>query len=144
MTVFVLTLACMKPPVAVVAATPAHVSRPGPMLPDVAWEPIAQEYPVAVTPEPTLRDSVAATVRKGSPSVRFCYQSRLKVNPELAGRVEIAWTLANGRITASSVHLDSTHDPELARCVLSRVRSWTFEPALSGDVRWPFVFKSQG
>lgn len=143
-TVLWFALACIKHPAPVAAPEPVSVRRPGPEIPAFPNERIAPATAVmsARAPRPpSLRDSAAAAVRKGSPSLRFCYESRLKTNPSLGGRVEVAWTVAKGAVTAASLRANTTGDAELARCVLGRVRTWTFEPGVSGDVQWPFVFK---
>jgi hypothetical protein len=86
---------------------------------------------------------VAKTVRKYSPQLKYCYETRLRANPNLSGRVEIEWAMVGGRVTSTSVFANTTGDNELADCIAKKIKNWTFDATAGGDVQWPFVFKQK-
>jgi hypothetical protein len=82
--------------------------------------------------------AVSASVRRYSGQLRYCYDQALKQAPELAGTLEVTWTLAGGkaeRVQANGPGLDA-----LATCVAAKVVRWTFPSDLEGDVRWTVRF----
>lgn len=80
-------------------------------------------------------------IRSQMGEMKACYEQRLASNPSLAGRVALGWTLAGGSAQGVYVVSNDTGDHELPRCMVEQLKRWTFEPALEGDVTWPFVFK---
>lgn len=94
--------------------------------------------------EPTDQATVKKTVQRYSGQLKYCYESRLKANPDLAGRVEIEWTITAGRVTSAEVFANTTGDSELASCIVGKVKRWTFPTELpGGEVLWPFIFKQK-
>jgi hypothetical protein len=86
--------------------------------------------------------SVKATDKKNMPQLKYCYETALKANSELAGRVEIEWNVTGGRVTSTSVFANTTGDSAFASCIEGKVKKWMFPPEVAGEVQWPFVFKS--
>jgi hypothetical protein len=81
-------------------------------------------------------------VKRYRPHLKYCYETRLKKNPNLSGRVEIAWTVSGGRVADAYVVSNLTEDSALADCVVGRMALWRFPSSLDGqDVTWPFVFR---
>lgn len=87
--------------------------------------------------------SVKKVVSRNSGQLKYCYETRLKANPDLAGRVEIEWVMSGGRVTASSVFANTTGDAELASCIAGKIKRWTFPTEIEGEVLWPFIFKQK-
>jgi hypothetical protein len=94
---------------------------------------------------------IRRVVRRHINEVRFCYESELVRATDLAGRVEIAFTVEpTGAVTGPSVAsstLSSATSPEgpatrVASCIAGAVGRWTF-PAPDGGARvsvtYPFV-----
>lgn len=86
--------------------------------------------------------SVKSVVKKNTAQLKYCYETALKANSDLAGRVEIEWNVAGGRVTSTSVFANTTGDSALASCIESKIKKWVFPPEVDGEVQWPFVFKA--
>jgi hypothetical protein len=89
------------------------------------------------------QNEVSKVVKMNAGQLRYCYETQLKTNPGLGGRVEIGWTVeASG--TTSNVYTISneTGDATLAKCIEGKIRRWRFNGA-EGDVSWPFVFTAK-
>lgn len=83
--------------------------------------------------------SVAKIVRKYSGQVKYCYESELKNNPSLAGRVEVSFTVTDGRVVSSSVFGNTTGSDSLGKCIAGKVRSWRFDAGTAADIIYPFI-----
>lgn len=68
-------------------------------------------------------------------ALRYCYEKRLMVVPDLEGRVE----LSLGRDRAPRLVVDTIGDAELGRCLLSAARRWDLPEGLD-EVALPVVF----
>ncbi len=88
-------------------------------------------------------DRVKETVRRYAGQMKYCYERQLNDNPELAGRVEIGWSLNAGVVEGASVVSNDTGDDRLSKCMVDRLRRWKFDADISGDVSWPFVFRAK-
>lgn len=85
--------------------------------------------------------ALAAVVDANMGQLRYCYESRLKVNPNVAGRVEIGWSIEGGKAVGVYLVANSTGDAELADCIMRRLGRWTFPEGSDGDVDgYPFIF----
>ncbi len=84
---------------------------------------------------------VGNVIHKYRGQIRACYEQRLKQNPDLQGRIEIVWTINDGRITSASVEANTTGDSALADCILPRLKRWRFPIDLEPDleVYCPFI-----
>ncbi len=77
--------------------------------------------------------------RKGA--IKSCYESALKVNAALKGKVTIKFTIGPaGRITDISVTDNSTGDAGIGSCIVDKVRSWKFDPPEGGSVTFSYPF----
>jgi len=74
--------------------------------------------------------------------VRACYEAGLKKNPDLAGKVVVAWVIAPGGAVSSARIASSTlANANVEACIVSRVQTWRFPaPGSPTDVTYPFVF----
>ena len=117
--------------------------------------PVEGEPSLSLTTEDTWADLPAGTRRiqvheQATASViaprgtgfRACYEQRLRKNADLAGRVELGWTVRDGRVVGGiRVLSDSTGDPKLVDCLAEDLRSWTFPPEVTADLYFPFLFQ---
>ncbi len=93
-------------------------------------------------PKPVIRAYIATKMG----GIKACYQRQLQSNPELAGKVKVAFLISpNGSVTG--VRKDSTtlNNDAVEDCVISLIKSWKFPPAKGGGstkVEYPFVFSS--
>ena len=87
---------------------------------------------------------VTDVVKRYAGQLKYCYEKRLLENPNLEGRVEIGWSVLDGKVEGLYVVSNSTGDGELADCIMKKVRRWTFPADISGDIpSWPFVFTAK-
>jgi len=84
-------------------------------------------------------DAVRRVVRKYKGQIKYCYDKRLKENPNLGGRVEIEFSIGRGRVLSATVFGNTTGDSALAECIKRKVKSWAFDKETEMDVIYPFV-----
>lgn len=87
--------------------------------------------------------SVERTVQAKAGQLNYCYEEQLRSDPDLAGRVEVQWNIAAGRVTAASVTSNTTGNDTLAVCIVRKIKRWRFGKDVSGPVSWPFVFRKK-
>lgn len=90
-------------------------------------------------------DSIRMVVRYHLPQVRACYDRALKQKPDLAGIVEIRFTISEqGQATASSVHRNTTGHQGLGGCLAVIMKRWRYPKPVGGAVEfvYPFVFSA--
>jgi len=94
------------------------------------------------------RDLIRRVVRAHIQEVRHCYDQALVRQPDLSGRVEIGFTIAEtGNVAASVVESTTVRDPAVGTCIAEAVRRWTFPRPNDGGpvvVRYPFVLTPDG
>lgn len=87
---------------------------------------------------------VVNEIRKRKGAIVACYERALKRNPNLAGKLELQFTIsAVGKVTGAEIGTDTLRDDEVGQCITSIVRSWRFPaPEGGGEVHfsYPFVF----
>lgn len=93
--------------------------------------------------ETTDQGTVKKVVQKNAGQLKYCYETQLKANPDLSGRVEIEWNITGGRVTAADVFANTTGDNDLATCIVSKIKRWSFPVEIEGEVQWPFIFKQK-
>jgi len=90
---------------------------------------------------------VAARVRGYMAGIRRCYETQLRHDPTLAGKVTTKFTiLESGSVTHVTAIENTTGSPALAQCVggiLGRMRFRTGPEGGSVDFSYPFVFAPQ-
>lgn len=129
---------------------------PPPPVPAVAPAPPVEEdlgeevQPVLVDdpkPEPAPKRKkaddreITEVVRGYSGQVRYCYESALKQDPGLGGRLEMGWTIAgDGSVSDVRVVKNGTGSADVADCVKGKIARWKFPADKAGnDITWPFV-----
>ena len=80
-------------------------------------------------------------------SITRCYESELRKNPALAGKVTVSFTIEQrGNVTGAKAVENTTGSPAVADCVTRTVARFRFNPGPSGGsvtFRYPFVFQPQ-
>ena len=89
--------------------------------------------------------ALGTSVREHESQLRFCYDEYgLKVNPDLAGSVTVALTLAvNGTVTNAKVSRRTWSGPgsgPAEGCILEKARAWQFPPSTTGAGTFEFSF----
>jgi hypothetical protein len=90
-------------------------------------------------------NAVANEIRRRRGAIIACYESALKRNPNLSGKVELQFTIsAVGKVTAADIGTDTMHDDEVNNCIKSRVLGWRFPAPEGGEAHFafPFIFQS--
>lgn len=88
-------------------------------------------------------DIIRRIIRQHINEVRYCYQQQLEVDPSLAGRVSVRFSIAaNGKVSASTVDEDGLTGPAVGQCIAKAVHRWRFPaPAGGGTVRARIPFE---
>lgn len=94
------------------------------------------------------REVIRRVILSHRAQIRYCYEKQLAVSPSLAGKLMVEFVIgADGRVTTSRVAEDSLADAEVGRCIVSRVKGWSFPKPEGGGVvvvTYPFLFKPAG
>ncbi|MEZ4235973.1 MAG: AgmX/PglI C-terminal domain-containing protein [Myxococcota bacterium] len=84
------------------------------------------------------------TIKQYAGQLRYCYESILKTDPTLEGRVEVRWTVQGGKVVGVPyVVANTTGSGELGECVVRKIRRWEFPPDAEGDMSFPFLFQQK-
>lgn len=94
------------------------------------------------------REVIRRVILSHRVQIRYCYEKQLASAPDLAGKVLIEFVIgADGKVNSARVAEESIADPEVGRCIASKVRTWTFPKPKGGGVvvvTYPFLFKPLG
>lgn len=106
---------------------------------------LAQEATVASGLD---RDQIAAVINKNLGQVRFCYEQGLQSEPNLSGRVAVAFTIGgNGVVKTASVESTTMNAKVVEDCIVMRLKTWKFPLPQGGvdvQVTYPFVLRRAG
>jgi hypothetical protein len=87
-----------------------------------------------------------ATLKRGYPAIKACYDRGLKRNPKLGGKLSVRITVTGaGRVGGVSVQDNTLGDPEVVACMTATIRGWRFPQAQGGKsaaVEPTWVFKT--
>jgi len=119
---------------------------------DVSFDD-GKKHGTAVLPPKTIvvggceRTVIARVIARHSNEVRFCYESRLSNDPNLAGKLAVSFTIdPTGAVSEADVAQSTLGDSTVEQCVLSRVRRWKFPEPKGGVcvINYPYVFQPAG
>lgn len=106
---------------------------------------LAQEATVASGLD---RDAIAAVINRNLGQVRFCYEQGLQGDPNLNGRVAVAFTIGgNGAVKAANVDSSTMNSKTIEDCIVMRLKTWQFPLPQGGvdvKVTYPFVLRRAG
>lgn len=93
-------------------------------------------------------DLVSDVIRRNMGQIRFCYEQGLQLDPSLAGRVGVRFTIAgNGQVKIADVENTTLNSKQIEECILARLKSWKFplpDGGVEVKVSYPFSFKRTG
>jgi hypothetical protein len=94
------------------------------------------------------REVIRRVILSHRAQIRYCYEKQLSAKPDLAGKVLVEFVIAaDGSVTTARPTEQTLQDPEVGRCIVSKIKGWTF-PKPKGDgvvvVTYPFLFKPAG
>lgn len=83
-----------------------------------------------------------AVIRTRRGQLQYCYESSLKTNPNLSGRVVVAWEVINERAEDLYIHTNTTGDDAFARCLMDKIKRWPFRGVDDGPAKMPLQFSA--
>ena len=90
---------------------------------------------------------VQRQIKQRIKSITRCYESELRKNPGLAGKVTVTFTIEQrGNVTGAKASENTTGSPAVAACVTRTISRFRFNPGPEGGsvtFRYPFVFQPQ-
>lgn len=89
----------------------------------------------------TVDQTLLTAIRRQLPKLKRCYEQRLLIYPELAGRVALDMEVINGKVVDAVVTDNTTRDPKLAECITSRARRFALPEGVDGALLLPLIFE---
>ncbi len=92
-------------------------------------------------------EQIGRYVRTRQQAIQACYETELRRNPQLRGRILLCIAIStNGRVASVDFVEDTVGSSAVANCVRSRVRPWVFpvRPPEETTVCVPFIFAPAG
>ncbi len=90
---------------------------------------------------------VQRQIKQRLKSITRCYESELRKNPSLSGKVTVSFTIQErGNVTDAKASENTTGSPAVADCVTRTISRFRFNPGPEGGsvtFRYPFVFQPQ-
>jgi TonB family protein len=90
---------------------------------------------------------VQRQIKQRLKSITRCYESELRKNPSLSGKVTVTFTIQErGNVTDAKATQNTTGSPAVADCVTRTISRFRFNPGPDGGsvtFRYPFVFQPQ-
>ncbi len=94
------------------------------------------------------KDVIAKVIKRHQNEIKFCFEQELQKNPDLSGKVAVAFTIdPAGAVADANVSETSLSNNNAENCMLARIRRWKFpEPQGGGvvSVTFPWIFKPAG
>jgi TonB family protein len=94
------------------------------------------------------KDVIAKVIKRHQNEIKFCFEQELQKNPELSGKVAVAFTIdPAGAVADANVAETTLANNNAENCMLARIRRWKFpEPQGGGvvSVTFPWIFKPAG
>lgn len=92
--------------------------------------------------EPEVIDAI---INQNKASVEYCYQSQLKLDPNLRGEIFLSFDiLANGKVGAVKILNTTMNNSKVEQCIIKSVRRWVFPALTSGQgivtIKTKFIF----
>jgi hypothetical protein len=92
------------------------------------------------------REIIRRIIRRHINEVKFCYESELTKNVNLAGRISVQFTISGaGQVLASVLQSSTMNNVRVESCVVQAVRRWEFPKPQGGGiviVSYPFNFQN--
>ncbi len=89
---------------------------------------------------------IDAVINQNKASVEYCYQSQLKLNPNLRGEILLSFViLPNGRVGAVKIIKSTLNNSKVEKCIIQAIRRWRNFPKLTNSraevtIRTKFIF----
>jgi FHA domain-containing protein len=94
------------------------------------------------------KEIIRRVIKQHLAQIRYCYEKELTRSPGLFGKVATQFTIsAQGTVSSADVTDSTLHNPEVERCITSKIHTWVFPKPKGGGiviVKYPFIFKTTG
>lgn len=93
------------------------------------------------------KEDIDRVVRANKGGIRYCYEKELVRQPDLAGRVELSWTIGtDGKVEKAKALTSTLKSAAVEGCLSRVVLRWKFPAPKGGKVRvvYPFTFGRAG
>ncbi|HUB08962.1 MAG TPA: TonB family protein [Myxococcales bacterium] len=94
------------------------------------------------------KEIIGKIIRRHWNEIKYCYETELNKNPNLYGKVAVAFTIdGTGSVSDANVSESTMGNSNVENCMIVRVKRWRFpEPKGGGSVfvTYPWVFKAAG
>ncbi|WP_338865957.1 AgmX/PglI C-terminal domain-containing protein [Myxococcus stipitatus] len=94
------------------------------------------------------KDVIAKVIRRHQNEIKYCYESELNKEPNLAGKVAVAFTIdPTGAVSDATVSETTLNNSRAEQCMISRIRRWKFPEPKGGGVvavTYPWMFSPAG
>lgn len=91
---------------------------------------------------------VVKQIKRRLRAITRCYESELRKNPTLAGKITVQFTIQErGNVTDAKVVENTMKSPAVGSCITAAVGRFRFNPGPDGGsvtFKYPFVFQPQG
>lgn len=119
----------------------------GPPTTRPALPPPPKPKPKPKLPTGSLaRADIQRVIQQNVKRVQRCYERQLLVNPRLAGRLIVNFTIAvDGSVQDATIDHSTIKNAAVGRCLVAEIESWTFPKPRGGvvKIKYPFVFRAQ-
>ena len=89
-------------------------------------------------------EQIDEVIKSHMNEVRYCYQRRLKHDPELTGKIVVKFVIeADGTVSSAEVKGSTVADPAVGTWIVDRFLRWQFPETRYGGiviVSYPFLF----
>ncbi|MCS6914589.1 MAG: AgmX/PglI C-terminal domain-containing protein [Myxococcales bacterium] len=108
---------------------------------------VRDSAPQDIEPGTLDPSAVAAKIRQYKGALVACYESALKRNPNLSGKITLRFTINRmGKVSKAEIETDTMHDEDVNRCIIERASNWRFPPPEGGgeevQFAYPFIFQA--
>ncbi len=89
------------------------------------------------------RADIEKTVNRRAGALKSCYESELKKDNTLKGKIEVQFTIQpSGRVSVARVTTNTMNSTAVGSCIVAQIQRWRFPQPSGGDVtvKYPFVF----
>lgn len=102
--------------------------------------------PVTIKARPLIAPAqiggIQRVVQQNAPQIQRCYEIALNTTPSLNGQLRLNMSIVEGVVEDVRFVEGSLNDTILQDCVARRVKSWVFDPDVSGPITLPFNLES--
>ncbi len=91
------------------------------------------------------KDQIKDVVAQHATETRACYEKELAQKPNLAGRLNLHFTIdAEGKVSEAKISETTLNDANVEACIVDLVKTWQFPKSKEGQtvVDYPFNFSS--